>query len=57
MGEVIDPVCGMKVDPQRAAATSEHAAKLYYFCSPSCKKQFDKDASRYVAGGDAGQGG
>ena len=57
MGEVVDPVCGMKVDPQRAAATSEHAAKLYYFCSPSCKKQFDKDASRYVAGGDAGQGG
>ena len=27
----IDPVCGMTVDPQRAASTHEHAGRTYYF--------------------------
>ncbi len=57
MGEVVDPVCGMKVDPQRAAGSSEYDGKQYYFCSPGCKKQYDRDPARYVAGGDAGKSG
>jgi len=27
----IDPVCRMKVDPARAAATHEYQGKTYYF--------------------------
>jgi P-type Cu+ transporter len=26
-----DPVCGMQVDPQKAAGTSEYEGKTYYF--------------------------
>ncbi len=33
-----DPVCGMTVDPARAKATHEHAAKTYYFCCAGCKE-------------------
>lgn len=51
----IDPVCGMEVDPQTAAGSSEYMGKTYYFCSPGCKKDFDKDPARYIHGeGQAG---
>jgi Cu+-exporting ATPase len=39
--EYVDPVCGMKVDPARAAGTSERDGVRYYFCSPGCKQKFD----------------
>ena len=38
-----DPVCGMDVDPAKAAATSEYEGKTYYFCSGGCKRDFDND--------------
>lgn len=28
-----DIVCGMQVDPAKAAGTSQHNGKTYYFCS------------------------
>jgi Cu+-exporting ATPase len=40
-----DPVCGMTVDPAKAAGQSERDGKTYYFCSPGCKKKFDRDRS------------
>lgn len=43
-----DPVCGMDVDPTQAAGQSEYHGETYYFCSPGCKRQFDKDPQRYV---------
>lgn len=43
-----DPVCGMDVDPQQAAGTSEYKGQTYYFCAPGCKRQFDKDPERYI---------
>ncbi len=49
-----DPVCGMDVDPQRAAATSEYKGVTYYFCAPGCKRQFDRDPERFV-GTSAGE--
>jgi Cu+-exporting ATPase len=45
-----DPVCGMKVDPQRARATFEHNGKTYYFCCPGCAQKFQADPQRYLAG-------
>jgi YHS domain-containing protein len=44
----IDPVCGMEVDKNSAAGTSEYQGQTYYFCSPGCKASFDKDPERYV---------
>ncbi|HJQ24134.1 MAG TPA: heavy metal translocating P-type ATPase [Blastocatellia bacterium] len=46
--QVIDPVCGMTVAPERAAAHSEYAGKTYYFCAPGCKARFDADPLRYL---------
>lgn len=43
-----DPVCGMKVDPESAAARSEFAGKTYYFCCGGCKKKFDTNLSQYL---------
>ena len=44
----IDPVCGMQVDPQKAAGTSEYQGKTYYFCSPACKERFDADPPPFL---------
>ena len=43
-----DPVCGMKVDPQSAAGSSEHAGITYYFCGKGCLARFQADPERYV---------
>jgi membrane fusion protein, copper/silver efflux system len=46
-----DLSCGMEVnisDAKAAGLTSEYRGKSYYFCSPKCKQQFDKEPQRYV---------
>ena len=35
-----DPVCGMQVDPIRAAGTSQYQGQTYHFCSQSCLDKF-----------------
>jgi Cu+-exporting ATPase len=45
---VIDPVCGMKIDPARAAASSDYGGRTIYFCSPSCKTKFDASPAAYL---------
>ena len=44
----IDPVCGMEVNPKTAVYKSDYQGKKYYFCSPGCKKDFDKDPGAYA---------
>ena len=44
----IDPVCGMQVDPAKAAGSSEYNGKTYHFCSASCKQKFDRDPKQYA---------
>jgi P-type Cu+ transporter len=44
-----DPVCGMSVDPLKAAAESKHAGKIYYFCSAGCAKRFSKEPEKFLA--------
>jgi Cu+-exporting ATPase len=43
-----DVVCGMQVDPAKAAAKSEYNGKTYYFCSASCKSKFDANPQQYA---------
>ena len=43
-----NPVCGMDVDEKSAAGKSEYQGQTYYFCSPGCKKAFDKEPEKYV---------
>ena len=44
----IDPVCGMKVSPTRAAGSSQHEGKTYYFCALHCKKKFDTNPYAFL---------
>jgi uncharacterized membrane protein YraQ (UPF0718 family)/YHS domain-containing protein len=42
-----DPVCGMKVDRQKAL-TEKHGERIYYFCSEHCRSSFRDRPSQYV---------
>ncbi len=46
---VIDPVCGMQVDPQRTAHHAEHAGTDYHFCSAGCRAKFIADPARHLS--------
>jgi Cu+-exporting ATPase len=48
--KTIDPVCGMTVDPARAAAQVEHAGTTYFFCSKGCAAKFTADPNKYLSG-------
>lgn len=50
-----DPVCGMKIDPQRAAAASVHAGNTYYFCSASCRDKFEQAPDKFAGQAASGQ--
>ena len=43
-----DPVCGMTVDPHRAALKAEHGGRTYYFCSAGCRAKFIADPAKYL---------
>ncbi len=45
----IDPVCGMKVQPDRAAGHSDYNGKRYFFCGVSCLRKFEETPGKYVA--------
>jgi P-type Cu+ transporter len=44
-----DPVCGMQVDPERAAGRHEHAGRTWWFCSPGCRDRFAADPAHWLA--------
>jgi YHS domain-containing protein len=43
-----DPVCGMNVDEQKAAATATYKGQTYYFCAKVCKESFEKQPEKYL---------
>jgi Cu+-exporting ATPase len=46
--EKCDPVCGMKVDPTRAAASIEHQGATFNFCSQGCAAKFRAAPEKYT---------
>jgi uncharacterized membrane protein YraQ (UPF0718 family)/YHS domain-containing protein len=46
---VTDPVCGMKVDRDKAV-TKDFGDETYYFCSDHCLHAFEADSDRYIRG-------
>lgn len=48
---VLDPVCGMTVDPAKAAHHAEHAGLSYHFCSTGCRTKFVADPEKYLGAG------
>src|SRR5260370_3608097 len=45
---VKDPVCGMQVDPAKAAGQNQYQGLTYSFCSLACKKKFDLNPAQYM---------
>ena len=43
-----DPVCGMDVKEEEAAARYEYKGKTYYFCAVGCKEKFSQDPERFL---------
>ena len=46
---VLDPVCGMTVDPQTAQHRHQHKGHAYYFCSGGCRTKFAADPEKYLS--------
>jgi Cu+-exporting ATPase len=47
---VLDPVCGMTVDPHTAKHRADHGGHAYYFCSAGCRTKFTADPQKYLHG-------
>ncbi|MFC0239878.1 heavy metal translocating P-type ATPase [Rhodopseudomonas telluris] len=47
-GKVIDPVCGMTVDPATAKHRFDYQGQTYYFCAASCRSKFAADPVSYL---------
>jgi P-type Cu+ transporter len=45
---MIDPVCGMSVTPETAAAAWEYEDETYFFCSVGCMERFREDPAHYL---------
>jgi len=43
-----DPVCGMTIDPQEAAAEQDYRGRTYYFCSEECHRRFVAEPDEYA---------
>lgn len=48
-GTVIDPVCGMTIDPAESEGSAQHEGRTYFFCSAGCLGDFSNDPGRYVS--------
>src|SRR6266699_6441252 len=44
-----DLVCGMSVDPAKAAGKVQYGGKTYYFCSARCVERFSKEPEKFLA--------
>src|SRR5690349_10496357 len=44
----IDPVCGMTVDPEKAAAEYDYDGTKFYFCAVRCKERFAADPDSFL---------
>ena len=48
---LVDPVCGMSVEPEAARAKGLHSSyqgRDYFFCGKGCKLEFDDDPEHYL---------
>ncbi len=45
-----DPVCGKKMNRNKAHFTIKYNNTNYYLCCPLCQKEFEQDPEKYVNG-------
>jgi len=46
----LDPVCGMRVDPNQTAYHAEYQGVTRHFCSARCRERFVADPAKYLSG-------
>jgi YHS domain-containing protein len=49
MARVKDPVCGMMVDPDSAAASITWESREFFFCSDECRRAFQTEPDDFAA--------
>jgi Cu+-exporting ATPase len=47
--KVVDPVCKMTIDSEKAAATSQYKGQTIYFCAKGCRTKFDAAPEKYAS--------
>jgi Cu+-exporting ATPase len=52
---IVDPVCGMTVDPQTSKHRSDYRGNTYHFCSIGCRTKFEAAPQRYLEKPEATQ--
>lgn len=45
---VVDPVCGMTVDPETSQHRSDYRGNAYHFCSAGCRTKFEAAPQQYL---------
>lgn len=45
---VVDPVCGMAVNPKLTDIVTSLEGQDYYFCAESCRKAFEEDPKKFL---------
>ena len=43
-----DPVCGKKVNANKAYAKVKIGKEIYYLCCPLCQSEFENNPNRYI---------
>jgi Cu+-exporting ATPase len=47
--KVLDPVCGMSVDPAKTSHHAEHGGHAFHFCSARCREKFLLEPGKFLA--------
>src|SRR5215510_11070657 len=56
---MIDPICGMEVEPSKAAGNQVYDGQTYFFCSHHCLAKFKEEPEKFMksrANGHAARG-
>lgn len=43
-----DPVCGKKINANKAYAKVKYEKQFYYLCCPLCQSEFEKNPLNYI---------
>ncbi|MCC7165641.1 MAG: ATP-binding cassette domain-containing protein [Anaerolineae bacterium] len=47
----VDPVCGMSIEGEKAAAIFEYKGTTFYFCAKGCRDEFERMPEKFQEGG------
>lgn len=46
--QLVDPICGMRMNPEEAPAVATYNGRSYYFCSDTHKEEFERNPTFWV---------